>query len=379
MSTKEWFVRNGTDVIGPVSSQVLRQFAQSGVVTKLSHVSVDGLKWIPATKVHGLDLPPGATEPDLERMPASDAVTRPPWNPTTITLLGLLFSPVWSAVMAALNVARLRSPQSAAVPILIIAASFVVDTVLMTIFNSLVLSLFLSLITVGILWVVVLRPQSEIYRSQEPITNSPNWWAPILCGTPLTLLIVIGLMAPLEPRQVCERFLNATDAETAKQYSTSRLWPLLSSMVLYDEAGEIPEYEILEEAYAPEHIGGYLVAFRIVMVPDTVDGVCHLVDYGDGWKVDELYITGGNGQELEEWQPMSAARPEDFQPNQTPSSYPVESGESPLWLSAAKLVGGTGLLKILGVLFLLVVGGIQSLWRLRRTSVERESDFWKGP
>jgi len=378
MPPKEWFVRNGTDIIGPVSSQILRQFAQSGLVNEASEVSLDGTKWVPATKVNGLDLRPVFAE-IVTSETETQTNTRPPWNPTTIALLGLLFSPVWSAVMAALNASRLKSPQSAAVPILIFVASFVVDFVAMSLFGSMAFSFMLAFVTVGILWLVVLRPQSQIYQTQAPLQDSPNWWAPILCGIPLVMLSLAAIFMPLEPRQVCERLFNAKDAETAKQYSTSRLWPLLSSMDLYDDEGETPEFEFLDEAYAPEHIGGYLVAFRIVMVHDTIDGVCHLVDYGNGWKVDDLYFTGGNGLELEQWQPMSAARPEDHKPNQTQPSRPIESGEPLLWVTIAKLVGSKGVWKYLGLLILLIVGGIQSLWRLRRTSVERESDFWKGP
>jgi hypothetical protein len=81
MSTNPWFFRNGTNVIGPVSAEVLRQFARSGHITPDTEVSRDGQKWISATELRGLSLAPkasvvsglpAAAPPPVEFQPAEE-------------------------------------------------------------------------------------------------------------------------------------------------------------------------------------------------------------------------------------------------------------------------------------------------------------------
>lgn len=140
----EWhYSAGGTPPIGPVSAGELRELAAAGKLAPTDLVWKEGLaEWVPASKLKGLfrgvdkereptssskvftDSTDGPTATiasplPIERLiPASVHVsTAVPWNPIALVVLGLACSPLWAAVMLALNGRRLGSNRSTWIPV----------------------------------------------------------------------------------------------------------------------------------------------------------------------------------------------------------------------------------------------------------------------
>ncbi len=187
--------------------------------------------------------PPGAVvfaypaQAGVRHVLEAAAHTRPPWNPTAVAWLGLLFTPLWSGAMAALNARQLRLP----LPrwrALAIAGGWLVAEVLVNglLLNSFLVSLLLYLLAVGLIASLDLRPQRPAYEAvSRPGRPHPRWALPVLAGSPLAVLTVLGFVAyplysllrPLTPREVSQRFARASevnDLAGMRRYSTMNLW-----------------------------------------------------------------------------------------------------------------------------------------------------------
>jgi hypothetical protein len=242
-----------------------------------------------------------------------------PWNPATIAWLGLVFTPLWAGVMAAINSKRLRSPISMWLPLLIGFGYLGFDWALSAVgIESYVLDLLLYGGVVLLLWGVVLKPQSALFAPWQMPAAGPqgSWVWPTVAGVPLALLaisaFVIAPLLPWEPREVCERFLKATSAKQAEPYVTVNLLPALQALEKAGSADSNAPFhlELTDEGPAPANVGGYFVGCRGVFMeagqPQQVEGVFHLVNWTNAWKIEDLYFTTVNRQPLEPW--LSLAR-----------------------------------------------------------------------
>lgn len=102
---------------------------------------------------------------------------------------------------------------------------------------------------------------------------------------------------PLEPREVCYRFIEADSLKEAKRYATTNLWPALEALdALEDEEAFADDrFDLTDEGPAPTEVGGYLVGYRMYLhVEDgahTIEGFFHLVDYEAAWKIEDWYVS----------------------------------------------------------------------------------------
>jgi len=119
---------------------------------------------------------------------------------------------------------------------------------------------------------------------------------------------VVAPLLPLDPRQVCEKFIGADTEREKKKYTTLNLRTALNTPAKAD-------CELTDEAVAPADVGGYFVGFRIVTIEDgqhtQKEGVFHLVHYAETWKIEDMYIMAINGTMLESWFSLSK-NPQQF-------------------------------------------------------------------
>lgn len=236
----------------------------------------------------------------------------PPWNPRTIAWLGLLFSPVWSGIMAAINGRRLQTNLLWWRPIGIGVGATVLDILVQVLWiDSFFVELVLYLSTLGLIWYLDLRPQYEFFdRQRATISMQANWLWPSLAGSPIALLVLFGFFVcpfiPEGPRQVCERFIAADSLEEAKQSTTPKLWPALTALFSQKlDTNDKDRFDLTDEAEAPPAVGGYLVGYRLSIEPkgeplSMIEG-CFLLKKVDGvWKIEDWYYTSINGQPLPE-------------------------------------------------------------------------------
>jgi hypothetical protein len=250
------------------------------------------------------------------------------WNPTAVAWLGLLFTPLWSATLAALNARRLQLPLPWWRPLAIAGGGIFLDVFLNGLFlDSYLVSLLLYLLAAGLIAYLDLLPQRQAYESACRAGRPHQRWAlQLLAGSPLGLLVIVGfvivplhsLFRPLTPREVCERFARADevkDVEGMNRYSTMNMREaVLASTKLPVAEGDRAYYEFTEEGPPPDAPDTYLVAFRLFSTQggkrSKLEGVYHLVQRYNAWKVEDVYLVSVDGQALPHWVAVSEALPQ---------------------------------------------------------------------
>lgn len=119
-------------------------------------------------------------------------------------------------------------------------------------------------------------------------------------------------LTPLTPRQVVQRFAGADGAEEGLRYATLNLRPALLALEQVEDTSDPSDrFELTQDKPAPPDVGGHYVGCRFHFRDEQTkllvqgEGVFHLID-ADGWKIDDLFFTGINGEALPE--PLSMAR-----------------------------------------------------------------------
>jgi len=255
LAARLWLM-SGTIPAGPFGPLEIHGKLAAGEVTwETLACPVGGKDWLPLVHVPGFGpvaltpvseaalavTPQPSHEATTRRLPAAQptVVAAPPqpftphlpqpWNPLLIAWLGVLFSPPWAGVMAALNGKRLHVTLPWWMPLTIgfgsLAAAFAVSLVV----DFYIVDVALYLGALGLLWHHVLRhqlPSFTAYQSDQHGAGG-RWAWPAVAGSPIALLVVFKFMIapliPLEPRQVCERFSDATTADEASKYTTQNL------------------------------------------------------------------------------------------------------------------------------------------------------------
>jgi hypothetical protein len=238
-----------------------------------------------------------------------------PWNPSTIGWLTLLCTPIWGGIMAAVNARRLGLATPWFRPVGVAVVWIVIDGIFEAWWDEgYFRSLFIYLGCVWALWSTDLEGQAtEFRKTQSPARPEGRWLVPGLSGAPLALVPLLAFLVapfvPLEPRQVCERLLEAKTQSEFQKYATLNLQPALVAISkMEDEQGDF-DYEHLGEEDAPANVGGYLVAYRVAGQTkgssDTMEWLFHLIAIDGEWRVEDIYFTAFNGQAVDE--PISVA------------------------------------------------------------------------
>lgn len=213
-----------------------------------------------------------------------------------------------------MNARRLRLTVPLWRPVAIGVGSVVLSLIQSSLIDSYLLDLMLYLGAIALIGYLDLLPQIEVYRqhvSQGGLAG--NWTVPSLLGAPLAFAVFLGFLVspflPLNPSQVCEKFMLASSEKEMKKYTTTNLWPALPTLAKSAASNDSGAIELTEQGPAPVEVGGYLVAYRVVLIEngqhDSIEVVFHLVDRQGDWKIEELYYTAVNRQPLEQWVPLS--------------------------------------------------------------------------
>jgi hypothetical protein len=230
------------------------------------------------------------------------------WNPVVIAWLGLIFSPVWAGIMAALNGRRLGLSLPVWRPITIGVGSLLLALASGAVVDSYWVDALLYLGALGLIWLLDLRPQAKAYLLHlEQPRKAAGWVVPVQAGLPAAAMVffafVVAPLIPLEPRQVCEKFNAAKTEKEMKKYTTINLWPALAVLAQQADADDSGDFELTDEGPAPEEIGGYLVGFRGMFKDgkehNQIEGLFHLVHWEEEWKIEDIYITFVNRQPLD--------------------------------------------------------------------------------
>lgn len=354
---KLW-VMTGDVPTGPFTVAQIHSKLESGEVTwNTLTCPLGGSTWVPLVRFPEIG-PSGAPIPGISSIapgpqpensrtspqvaPPSAPLSPPvasPWNPRTINWLGLLFTPMWSGIMAALNGHRLQSTVPTFVPLAVGFGYLIADILMGEFIDSYLVSLVLYLGSLWLLWILVLQHQESIFSalpSRQPGATVARWTWPAIAGTPLAFLVIFGFLIspllPLEPRQVCERFVASSTAREAEKYTTLKLVPALE--VLFDQKNQegAARFELTDEVAPSPGIAGYMIGFRLLTVEsgqhDQIEGVFYLVDHSDEWKIEEVCFTAVNQQQLETWFVLSRDYPL-LRQDRTASMASLAGGSSP--------------------------------------------------
>jgi hypothetical protein len=415
--TAQWYVARGKVREGPYAIEQLRAMLVSGALVTTDMIWQEGtLAWKRADAVEELFPPPpvsteirvgrspalppsigsdGPSIPQAKTVPAPPSTATPmtspavfpstqptplitssvrePWSPTTIAVFGLLFTPMWCGVMAAINGSRLGSKTPVWLPVLIGFGYLVVELVAGSWIESILWDWFLYLGAAAILWVAVLRDQVTLFAGWRAANGShgPSWGWPVFAGVPLAILVllgfVIGPLLPLEPRQVCEKFIQATSETGMKNYTTKNLSHAISVLAKAGSKNELLDAELCDEGPAPANIGGYFVGFRTYFIEfgqrHSREGVFHVVQRSGEWKIDDIAVTVIDNRSLDPWwlftdNPSLFVRNRDDSSktptgpskvaNQKPGAQSKEWYERPGTLAALGRFLGSGALKTVG-------------------------------
>jgi hypothetical protein len=132
------------------------------------------------------------------------------------------------------------------------------------------------------------------------------WWiAPVLCGAPIAYITLAAMVIPLEPREVCERFLGATATQERTKYATPRLRTALENA----DRGGAPSHECPSELVVTEWPEFFEMSIFIINWRSAdsagrsgrIEGSLVLARSEDRkqWKVDDVVISRLDGQALE--------------------------------------------------------------------------------
>ena len=348
MADQWWFYDSDGRSVGPFRSGDLRQLVAAGFIRVDTVLSSESSVQLPVADVlarnqspaSGSDVnPPTPSVPPFAPPPAPLLPPPPPppvttsqpvymllresvshlWNPDTIGWLGLLFSPLWSGIMAAFNARQLGTGESVWRPVIHGAISAGVCLLCSLWWESFWSPALVYCAAVWLIWLVELQPQSaafEQFRQTSPQVG--NWFLPAIAGTPAAMLVVLLLVVeptlPWTPRQVCEHFVQASSLKDAKGLTTLNLWPALTALDQSAALTGTTQYEFTHEENAPADPGGYLVAYRMrtetEQRTETVDGVFHLLQIDGRWKIEEIYYTAFDSQPFQEWIALSRQYPQ---------------------------------------------------------------------
>ena len=401
-SSPQWWLSKQGIPDGPHSEAYILAGLQTGTISPQTYACpVGGQQWKRLcewpTFASASPAPPSIPPPPPPPPPAAaPPVARPAWNPRSIAWLGLLFSPIWTGIMATINARRLRSTLPIWRPLAIGVGATALDFLP---FDSYIFDMVLYLGAIGLIWFLDLAPQVPMFeRGQAENGRQAGWIVPGLLGSPITLLVffmfVVAPLLPLEPREVCNRFIKASSERELKKYATANMRPVIDALSKLPDEGRTVEYELTDEGDAPSEVGGYLVGFRMVVSSrqerDVDDGCFHLVRYDGPWKIEEMYLTAINGEKSEPWvavskkcQQLQTSRQESpgtasnfaagASPSCSSSGKPPDTKKEDPWViklfpsafrNLARFVygnfGGTGIV-ILFILVAAVVTGMQKV------------------
>jgi hypothetical protein len=131
--------------------------------------------------------------PSFPREPAG------PWNPLFIAGSGVVFSPIWCGIMAAVNGRRLGLKQPAWRPICIAVGALAINVILAIVLgDTLLLDAAIYVLALTAIWGSDLREQSEAYDARPAEANRGDWLVPVLAGCPAALAVFVNfVVAPL--------------------------------------------------------------------------------------------------------------------------------------------------------------------------------------
>jgi hypothetical protein len=326
--TPQWHLARNRENYGPYSMEQFRQFAAAGYLLPTDMLLQEGAeKWVAASSVSGLFVTAAITAqavpaaipplPDPRASsPAEPPAERRPWNPLAVAWLGLLFTPLWCGILAALNSRRLPLVAPWWRPLALGLGWLAVSVLCGLVVDSLPLDLLLYVGAVGLLWFVDLRPQQQAYARLQAARpgRDASWVWPSVAGAPLAVLSVLGFVVlpllPLGPREVCERFVEARTAPEMARYTTGNLRPALETLAKLEDQGDMGHFELTGEEPAPPDVGGHLVGFRQTFTQDgrpaQVEGLFHLVRWDGSWKIEDMYLVSVNRQPLARWFSLAA-------------------------------------------------------------------------
>jgi hypothetical protein len=326
-SEQQWWLSNQGTPSGPHSEGYVLAGLQTGTISPQTYACpVGGQEWKrliewPSFAATAAAVPPPVplTPPPLTVAPG---VSRA-WNPVTVALLGIAFSPVWAGIMAAINTKRLGVTLPLWRPVAIGVGATILDILISSMLgDSLILDLVLYLGALALIWHIDIKPQIQSFRSRQiECGQQASWLVPGLAGSPLALLVLFGFVVspllPLQPRDVCQRFVNARSLNEAKRYTTTKLWPALAAMYgEKDDPDFKSQFELTAESAGPPELGGYVVGWRLYGESKgergTTEGFFHLVNYGGPWKIEEWYFTAYNQERAESPMALSVAYPQLF-------------------------------------------------------------------
>lgn len=350
-NARQWWLSNQGKPTGPHPEAYIVSGLRTGAISPQTYAcAVGGQQWRRLSEwpefSSAWSTPPIATPPPppspAQESGASAVAARTAataaWSPEVIVWLGLLFSPIWAGIMAAVNARRLGMSLPVWRPVVIGLGATLLDMLISALlFDSLIVDLILYLGALGLIWRLDLMPQVEPYQARKAACGTQaHWLVPSLAGSPAAALVlfafILAPLMPLEPREVCQRFVNVSSAKEAKRYTTARLWPALEALLAQDADPSFDEqFELTDEADAPAEIGGCVVGYRVYGRPKgepafLVEGFFHLKNFEGNWKIEDWYLCSFNNQKAPE--PLSVAV--DYQQllPETPASTSDESKAS---------------------------------------------------
>jgi hypothetical protein len=225
---QQWWLSNQGKPTGPHSEAFLLAGLKTGTISPQTYVcSVGGQEWkrlsewpafASACSVAAAPPPPPPPEDSPATAPAA-------WNPRTIGWLGLLFSPVWMGIMAAINARRLRTSLPFWRPVAIGVGATALDIVVSAcLFDSFIFDLVLYLGTIGLIWFRDLASQVPVFdRGQAERKREASWLVPGLVGSPLALFVLFNFFVyPLLPSSSPK---SGTDASSNTFFTPSATSP----------------------------------------------------------------------------------------------------------------------------------------------------------
>lgn len=315
--TSPWWLSNAGKADGPFTSDVLverirtRELSPDAYVCKAGTDAWQRLADCPEFAGEFADTPPPPPPPDSAISSSARPTSKQDhaWNPFSITLLGILLTPFWSGIMAAINAKRLGVDQPLWRPLTIGIGSQLVALAagcagldLGILWSELIF----TLAPLVLLWSFDLSPQySEYERKGEE--NAEKWFVPLLAGSPLALMTIvywgIVLFAPLSPAETVHRLLDASSTNEARKYCTTNMHTLLDGIDELDRiTGNTPvddnfEIDLLDEYYGEYSDNESRVDYRMKTAPtehdpaSTLHGYFYLRWLEGRWQIDDWIIT----------------------------------------------------------------------------------------
>ena len=343
-SQQWWLSQQGTPTGPHTEDHILAGLKAGTILAAMYACPVGSQEWrhlsewptfAPVCSVEAAPAPP-PPPPDTHA-----AVTPVPWNPRTIAWLGLLFSPVWAGIMAAINARRLQMRFPYWQPIAIGIGATALDYLFtMLIFDSYVVDAVLYLGAVGIIWFLYLDTQVRHFENRRAQSGKQaGWIVPALVGSPAAILVIYGFIVlpllPLGPRQVCQKFIDASTMDEMRKYTTTKLWPALAAMDAHkndpdSKVGAKDRFDLTEDVDNPLGLGGHGVGYRMYSEEKggahVLEGFFYLVNQGAGWKIDELYFTSFDNQQAQNPIPVSSNYKEIFGAGDSSQNLAAASG-----------------------------------------------------